>query len=94
MRPPISVDRGANRLGKYVSAVLRAPATARFPSWRDAGDPTVRVIHYAPCRARVVSWVDAQNGFGAKLRTHYTIDMESPDGGETWHGGGLEMIQR
>jgi hypothetical protein len=48
---------------------LKAPATADFP-W-DA----VRTKELGSCRFQVEAYVDAQNSFGAMIRTRYSATM-------------------
>jgi hypothetical protein len=62
-----------------VRSQLKAPATARFPSVVEA---VVRTE--ADCTFRVRSYVDAQNSFGALIRSNYeTVIRHFPDDG-TW----------
>lgn len=62
----------------FVERRLRAPATAAFADFEGQ-----RVQDLGGDRFRVTSWVDAENAFGAKLRTIYgcTVRYE----GETVH---------
>jgi len=55
-----------------VRARLKSPTSADFP-WG------VRVREVGVDRYEVSSYVDAQNGFGAKLRTQYTCIVDSPN---------------
>jgi hypothetical protein len=58
-----------------VSAGLKAPASAEFPSYDE------RSIHQSGALWTVNSYVDAQNSFGAQLRTRYTCTASfHPDG--------------
>lgn len=66
------------RAHEYAKGYLRAPATAEFPGLLGSG-----------CSARkegdvwtVRSWVDAENGFGAKIRTHFTAKVRQA--GSVW----------
>ncbi|MGA7241417.1 MAG: hypothetical protein WBY44_37385 [Bryobacteraceae bacterium] len=54
---------------REVEARLKAPATADFPScaWTAAS----HVTYAGDGRYNFSSWVDAQNGFGANIRTYY-----------------------
>ena len=64
---------------------LTTPSTADFASIADS-----KVIPLKPCHFRVISYVDAQNLFGAKIRknyittTHYKADR-------TWSLNNMEM---
>ncbi|MEZ5715195.1 MAG: hypothetical protein R3D85_08510 [Paracoccaceae bacterium] len=55
----------------FVKRQLKAPSTAEFP----AGRGNYRSQAVGDCTFRVSSYVDAQNGFGAMLRTHYSATM-------------------
>lgn len=78
---------GADRSGAYAAAQqlitrrLAAPATAVYPSIIGEG---VRVDEIAPCRFRVQTYVDAQNGFGALVRTPYTLDLTYLEADRIW----------
>jgi hypothetical protein len=64
---------------------LRAPSTARF-----AGYTEQTVTDLGGGRFQVLSWVDAQNGFGAQVRTRYTCRVQSADG-KDWRIEAFEM---
>lgn len=53
---------------QFVTDRLKAPGTADFP-WGD------RTVTRSGKTFTVVSYVDSQNAFGAKLRTHYTCKV-------------------
>lgn len=82
------VDHCQNVGGAYdaskeaVTERLRAPATAKFPDllWDDGA----RVTPMPGCQFLVVSYVDAQNGFGATIRSHYTARLETTPDGRTY----------
>lgn len=57
---------------EYVKERLKAPATAKFPHINDRG---VEAKYLGNCTHRIVGYVDAQNGFGAMLRTHYAVQV-------------------
>jgi len=62
----------------YVRAQLKAPSTAKFP-WYDPS-----FVHQAgPGQFEVRAYVDAQNAFGAAIRSHYYCELHSTDG-ERW----------
>lgn len=73
---------------KFVKDQLKAPSTAKF----------------APCREpdsvmtgngrvwKVDSWVDAQNGFGAQLRTDFTAKVVYDPDTEKWRLTSLDML--
>lgn len=56
---------------------LKAPSTAEFPLFSEASIKQLDAKTW-----RVSSYVDAQNSFGAMLRTRYTVTME--DMGGNW----------
>lgn len=65
---------------EFVKERLQAPATAGFPGpW----DETVEIVNAKRQRYRVHSHVDAENGFGAQIRTAYVCEIRSV-GGDEW----------
>jgi len=62
---------------QWPTAVLKAPATAQFPS-----DPSDYSILYDPEKDRAVieGYVDAQNGFGALIRSRWAVRIVNPNG--------------
>lgn len=70
-----------------VESRLRAPSTASW-AWLD----DEKVARAADGTFTVRSYVDAQNGFGAQIRTRYTCVVRPPaPDGKTWHLVSLEM---
>lgn len=68
----------------FVRQHLIAPSTASFPSSgsvRDMGN----------CRYVVSGYVDAQNGFGAIIRTNFFIDMSYDINSRNWRGTNIRM---
>lgn len=65
---------------RFVSDRLKAPASAAFPDISYATPYATRRQHInrigASQRYRITSWVDAQNTFGATLRTPFTGEIE------------------
>ena len=57
-----------------VQAQLRAPASAVFPDAREALEAT------GACRFRVAGHVDAQNGFGALVRSEFVGTVQRAPG--------------
>ncbi len=53
----------------YVTELLKSPSTAKFPTCNDTSISQVSPDHY-----RVSAYVDSQNGFGAMLRSDWTIE--------------------
>lgn len=58
---------------------LKAPSTAKFPD-----DSTVKVSPGGGFNFLITSYVDAQNSFGAMIRTEYTCVLVNPTG-NTWN---------
>lgn len=65
----------------FVEQQLAAPTTARFPSIHREG---VRVTPVGNCEFLVQAYVDAQNGFGAMIRTPYAIQLKRLPHQEAW----------
>jgi hypothetical protein len=57
-----------------VSGYLKAPSTAQFPSMSDA-----TIEDLANNGFKVSSYVDSQNGFGAMIRSNWTVLFEYTD---------------
>lgn len=66
---------------KFVQQQLKAVSTAEFPEYSE-GDVQSSTDGY-----RVTSYVDAENSFGAKLRTNYVCKLHKI--GERWYLDGL-----
>jgi hypothetical protein len=64
----------------FVRQNLKAPSTATFPAWSDDTCTVTRRNHIWVVR----SYVDAQNSFGAMLRTPYTVEMTYSSSRDTW----------
>jgi len=58
---------------KFVTARLKAPSTAKFPS---TTEQSVHTITGQTDAFRVISYVDAENSFGAMIRNYYTCDVQ------------------
>ena len=54
----------------YMEDRLRSPSTASFQSFR-----STIVQQGEPCYFHISSYVDAQNGFGATIRTHFALSV-------------------
>lgn len=73
---------------KFITDQLRAPATAKFPSsYSDA----VTVMKDGD-RFVVAAYVDAQNGFGALIRSHYLCEMTHL-GNDRWRRGECGLLE-
>lgn len=72
-----------------VTNQLRAPSSADFPTLAQSG---VSSSHKGGGVYAVSAYVDAQNGFGAKIRTHWECEIkENQD--KTWSLVDLKIIQ-
>ena len=80
-RPEDEVTAAGQRCNDYVLVQLKAPSTASFAPTEDT---RARTTTLGPGRYRVISWVDAENGFGAKVRTNYTCDIVKSAGKDAW----------
>lgn len=79
-------DADANMMcEKFVRDRLKAPSTAKF-----AGYASSR-IRQAGLRYTVSSHVDAENGFGANIRTTFTCVVQPTTGGK-WDLVSLDML--
>jgi len=71
---------------KFVGERLKCPASAKWPSTLQY-KVNAKLTEEQPAsgtRWVVRSFVDSQNGFGALIRTHYTVVLETKDG-SNWH---------
>lgn len=66
---------------RFVQKRLRSPSTAKFPGATAQG---VTVVDMGDCRFQVVSYVDAQNGFGATIRSRYSALMHYDSETRMW----------
>lgn len=64
---------------EFVRDRLKAPKTADFAEYRDVGTSVIR----SGRRFVVDGYVDAENSFGANLRTQYICTVQ-PVGGDRW----------
>ena len=72
----------------WVRGRLRAPATADFPGiFQGRADHVTRLDGQ---RYRIRSYVDAQNGFGAQVRTRFTAEVEQT-GKDAWRLLSLQL---
>ena len=58
--------------------ILVVPSTSRYPIYSDS---EVAVFLSADCVYWIDAYVDAQNSFGAMIRTHFMMEVEYVDGG-------------
>ncbi len=62
---------------------LKAPSTAQFPS---SISKDTKIIFVSKCKHFVSSYVDAQNSFGAMLRSTYSMYIEYRPISKDWLG--------
>lgn len=65
---------------EFVKDSLKAPSTAQFAS---CGSSDTVITHSAN-HWTVMSFVDAQNGFGAQLRNDYLAEMQFDPATDKW----------
>ena len=68
---------------RFITERLRAPSTAVYPSFNTRG---VNVEWQSGCKFRVLGFVDAQNGFGALIRSTYFITVQYDPEKDRWYG--------
>jgi hypothetical protein len=73
----------------FVKQRLKAPSTATFARLTD---PEVRITSSAPCQFAVLAWVDAQNGFGAMIRSRYSMNLRHDAKEDMWHATGIMIL--
>jgi hypothetical protein len=77
----------------FVKRELQSPGTAEFPSllWEKRD---VRVTYDTSTGLYTVrAWVDAENAFGAKIRTNH-IAVVQQTGADTWEAKRVELLPR
>lgn len=82
---PSTADRAATACQELVSERLKSPATAQFP------EPQVQERGAAGDAFLVTGEVDSQNGFGAMVRSSYSCELYTPDGGQSWKNNGVRV---
>lgn len=70
----------------YVRLTLKAPATADFPLL------DFSAYRHGANHWTIKSYVDAQNGFGAKIRNHYTCGMTYSGSGDPLDFGSWKLL--
>lgn len=73
---------------EFVKRRLRAPATAEFPRITDV---TSRAI--GDCKFQIIAYVDAQNGFGALIRSRYTATMLLHPDEDSWSALEVNILE-
>lgn len=75
---------------KFVKERLRSPSTAKFPGALERLD---HVQYLANQKYKIVSWVDAQNAFGATIRTHFSGEIKQVDK-DNWQLVSLDLKEQ
>lgn len=70
-----------------ITKSLKSPSTAEFPEYSPEQVKQNNCLYY------VVSHVDAQNSFGAKLRNNFTVLMEKNPTTYEWNFVDVKMMQ-
>lgn len=65
----------------FIKEKLKAPASASFPR---LSEPDVHVTTLGGCAFTVKAYVDAQNDYGAKLRSVYSMHLTYSAGDDMW----------
>lgn len=73
----------------FVEKRLKSPASAKFPSMASEG---VVVNYEGECRHTILSYVDAQNSFGAMIRTKYLAEVQYQKEAQSWSLIDLQMF--
>lgn len=69
---------------EFVKRDLKAPASAEFPYITAEGVSSRPTTANGRCAFNVVTYVDAQNSFGAKLRKTYMVTLAPDPDGSNW----------
>jgi hypothetical protein len=72
----------------FVEKQLKSPSTAKFPTTSHATITKVDSIYSVSC------YVDAQNSFGAIIRTYYTAKISFDKKAENWTLRDLKLNQK
>lgn len=70
---------------RFVKDRLKAPSTADFPWSATAVTPN------GHCRHMVLGYVDAQNGFGAMIRSNWIVDLEYLPNVDKWQAHDVQI---
>lgn len=73
---------------KFVRGNLRCPSTADF-GWQTAREC---VAYHGKGRYTATGWVDAQNGFGAMIRSRFVCKMTNA--GDNWRCTSIDITGR
>ncbi len=76
--PQFRKDMAIETSKEFVLKQLKAPATAQWPR----GSANYSCVELGDDQYRVTSYVDAQNSFGAQIRTFYTVVVKYQGNGQ------------
>lgn len=76
---------------EFVVNRLRSPTSAVFPRYGDEG---VRADWLWGCNFRVEGFVDAQNGFGAQVRSVYSMKLSYSPAEKSWSATDISIRSR
>ncbi|WP_177344932.1 zinc ribbon domain-containing protein [Pseudomonas sp. PA15(2017)] len=65
----------------FVKRQLKSPTSAKFPY---TSDRDVSITKISDCRYQIHSYVDSQNGFGAMIRSRFSVIMDGLPDGKSW----------
>lgn len=71
----------------FVRRTLKSPSSAKFPNITSSG---VSARNLGGCRHQVDAYVDAQNSFGAMVRSQYSVEMKY-NSDNTWSASNLRI---
>lgn len=75
-QPTIDDGRAHIIAQNYVESVLKSPSTADFPTF------DYQASNLGNHKYKIVSYVDAQNSFGAEIRSNYSVTLSYNGSGE------------
>ena len=87
--PCDSKAKGYEAAKDAVNSGLKAPATAVYPSWDDDG---VQIFETGECKFAVLGFVDSQNGFGALIRSRFSVKVEYLKAKSDWNSSELRIM--
>jgi hypothetical protein len=74
----------------FVSEQLKAPATASYPNFF-TNTTDIQLTDNHDGSYEILSQVDSENGFGAKLRSYFDCKVSTADGGNNWTDEGTTV---
>lgn len=67
---------------EFIKKMLKSPSSAKFPNYYS--DSGIEVTYLGECKHKVSAYVDAQNSFGAMIRSQYTITIQNKKYTQDW----------